>query len=83
MKPKRRLHAFTSLFCDAMPLLEQKTSQTMFNSGQWLLLFVSEGKLPSNSEVVNFKISALIEEVTVILSTMDQYVGKIEVQGWS
>lgn len=55
----------------------------MFNSGQWLLLFVSEGKLLSNSEVVNFKIAALVEEVTVILSSMDQYVGKIEVQGWS
>ena len=55
----------------------------MFNSGQWLLLFVSEGKSPSNSEVVNFKIAALVEEVTVILSSMDQYVGKIEVQGWS
>ena len=64
-------------------MLEEKTSQTMSNSGQWLLLFVSEGKLPSNSEVVNFKIAALVEEVTVILSSMDQYVGKIEVQGWS
>ena len=48
-----------------------------------VIAFVSEGKLPSNSEVVNFKIAALIEEVTVILSSMDQYVGKIEVQGWS
>ena len=64
-------------------MLEEKTSQTMSNSGQWLLLFVSEGKLSSNSEVVNFKIAALVEEVTVILSSMDQYVGKIEVQGWS
>ncbi|XP_015752402.1 PREDICTED: vacuolar protein sorting-associated protein 13A-like [Acropora digitifera] len=43
-------------------------------------VIAKEGKLPSDSEVVNFKIAALVEEVTVILSSMDQYVGKIEVQ---
>ncbi|XP_068698299.1 intermembrane lipid transfer protein VPS13C-like isoform X1 [Montipora foliosa] len=40
-----------------------------------------EGKLQGNSDIVNFKIVSEMEDVTVTLSSMDRYVGKIEVKG--
>ena len=41
----------------------------------------AEEKPQSDSDVVNFKIVAQIEDVTVILSSMDRHVGKIVVTG--
>lgn len=40
-----------------------------------------EKKAESDTDVVNFKIVAKIEEVTVILSSMDRHVGKMDVTG--
>ena len=40
-----------------------------------------EKKAQSDTDVVNFKIVAKIEEVTVILSSMDRHVGKMDVTG--
>ena len=37
----------------------------------------------SDSDVVNFKIVAQVEEVTVILSSMNRHVGKVNVKGQS
>ena len=39
-------------------------------------------KAQSDIDVVHFKIVAQIEEVTVILSSMDRHVGKVHVTGW-
>ena len=41
----------------------------------------AEEKPQSDSDVVNFKIVAQIEEVTVILSSMGRHVGKVDVEG--
>lgn len=52
---------------------------------KWLLLIpnvsVTEQKTQSDSDVVNFKIVAQIEDVCVILSSMGVHVGKMEVEG--
>ena len=38
-------------------------------------------KSQSDSEAVNFKVVAEVEKVTVILSSMDRHVGKVDVKG--
>lgn len=38
-------------------------------------------KTHSDSEAVNFKVVAQVEKVTVILSSMDRHVGKVDVKG--
>ena len=40
-----------------------------------------EKKAQIDTDVVNFKIVAKIESVTVILSSMDRHVGKMDVTG--
>ena len=49
--------------------------------GWFVAVLVAEGKLQGNSDIVNFKIVSQMEDVTVTLSSMDRYVGKIEVKG--
>lgn len=44
---------------------------------------VTEEKPQSDSDSVNFKIVAQIEDVTVILSSMGRHVGKVDVEGSS
>ena len=44
---------------------------------------ITEEKSQSDSAVVNFKIVAQVEEVTVILSSMNRHVGKVDVKGQS
>ena len=38
-------------------------------------------KSQSDLDVVNFKVVAEVENVTVILSSMDRHVGKVDVKG--
>lgn len=40
-------------------------------------------KSQSDSDAVNFKVVAEVEKVTVILSSMDRHVGKVDVKGKS
>jgi len=38
-------------------------------------------KSQSDSDAVNFKVVAEVEKVTIILSSMDRHVGKVDVKG--
>ena len=42
---------------------------------------IEDKKSQSDLDAVNFKVVAEVEKVTVILSSMDRHVGKVDVKG--